>query len=255
MHSYRPANARQRFLLATDIDGTLLGDNAGEEAFRLFVSNYPDSLWFAAMTGRTRRSVEDLVATGRLPQPHYIVGSVGTDLTDCHDPANLMGTRWRERVSPQWDVESIYSIGEGDGVVRQVFSEAQPPFHAAFMWDGRDESLDAFRTRMAAAQECRIIASHRRYIDVLPTGVGKGDAVTFLQSELSVDRDRVVVAGDSGNDCELFEAGFPGVVVANAQEEILACIREPFHYRSGLPGARGVLDGLEHFGLVTRAAE
>jgi hydroxymethylpyrimidine pyrophosphatase-like HAD family hydrolase len=74
--------------------------------------------------------------------------------------------------------------------------------------------------------------------------------VRFLQAELGLPADRVVVAGDSGNDREMFAAGFRGILPSNALDELKAAAVEPWHYRSPLPFALGVVDGLRHFGYL-----
>jgi sucrose-phosphate synthase len=75
-----------------------------------------------------------------------------------------------------------------------------------------------------------------------------------LQQELGLDPERVVVAGDSGNDSEMFDTGFKGIVPVNALDELKAAACRPWHYHSPLPVARGVLDGLRHFGFVEQSS-
>lgn len=57
-------------------------------------------------------------------------------------------------------------------------------------------SLDAFHERLSALDQLYIQASYNMYIDVLPSTVGKGNAVCFLQNQLGLHPDQVVVAGD-----------------------------------------------------------
>jgi len=58
-----------------------------------------------------------------------------------------------------------------------------------------------------------------------------------------------VIAGDSGNDRQMFETEYKGIVPVNALEELKVLARQLWHYHSPLPAARGVLDGLRHFGF------
>jgi hydroxymethylpyrimidine pyrophosphatase-like HAD family hydrolase len=88
------------------------------------------------------------------------------------------------------------------------------------------------------------------FIDVIPAPLGKGETVKFLQRELGLDPAQVVVAGDSGNDRPMFETGYKGIVPFNAFEELKAIASQPWHYHSEFPAARGVLDGLRHFGFI-----
>jgi hydroxymethylpyrimidine pyrophosphatase-like HAD family hydrolase len=70
-----------------------------------------------------------------------------------------------------------------------------------------------------------------------------------------VDESRVVLAGDSGNDRQMFETGFKGIIPVNALEELKLVTSQSWHYHSPLPAARGVLDGLRHFGFIKMDSE
>ena len=246
--------ARPAFLLAADIDGTLLGDEQGEAAFRALRLRDPAAFRLAYVTGRYLASVRELVAAGRLPAPDFVCVNVGTEIFTWDDPENAIGRKYAARIAPGWDLEAIYAAGVGEGIWPQDFGADQPPFQAGFSWDGRPESLAAMRQRLADHDRYRILPSYGEYVDVLPDGFGKGDAVRFLQQELGLHPDRVVVAGDAGNDVEMFATGLRGIVPVNALDELKAAAREPWHYHSPLPSGRGVLDGLRHFGYVeTRA--
>jgi sucrose-phosphate synthase len=237
------------FLLAADIDGTLLGDETGERLLKQFVGQSAH-LTLAYITGRYCWSVLELVEQGRLPRPHFICSDVGTEIFDLNDPTNRLGGQYAARVSPGWDLDEIYRLGVGDGIRPQEFDQGQPRFQAGFYWDARPATLDAFNERLSGLEQVYIQASYDTYIDVLPTSLGKGNAVRFLQEKLGISSQNVVVAGDSGNDRQMFETGFKGIIPANALDELKAIARQPWHYHSPFPAARGVLDGLCHFGFV-----
>jgi hydroxymethylpyrimidine pyrophosphatase-like HAD family hydrolase len=246
----RPADPRRPFLLAADIDGTLLGDEEGLAALRALVRAFPDSVLLAVISGRSRASIQALIADGILPPPRFIGSAVGSELLDCADPENRLGEKYAARAEADWSVESVYSLGEGEGMRRQAFPEGQPRFQAGFDWDGRPATLAALRHRLAPLQRCRIVPSQDRFVDVFPEGFGKGELARFLQSRLGVHPERTVVAGDSGNDREMFETGFRGIVPVNALDELKRAADRPRHYHSPWPSARGVIDGLRHFGLI-----
>jgi sucrose-phosphate synthase len=152
-------------------------------------------------------------------------------------------------VGLNWDLEEIYRLGLGDGIRLQEFEEGQPRFQAGFYWDARPESLHAFYERLSHLDQVYIQASYNTYIDVMPVPVGKGNAVHFLRDQLGLSPERVVVAGDSGNDRQMFETGYKGIIPINALDELKTLARQPWHYHSHYPAARGVLDGLRHFGF------
>lgn len=246
----RPADPRRPFLLAADIDGTLLGDPDGQAALRGLIEAYPGSVHLAVISGRSRASIRGLVAEGSLPAPRFIGSAVGSELLDCADPQNRLGAEYAARAAADWDPGSVYALGEGEGMRRQAFPEGQPRFQAGFDWDGRPETLRDLRRRLAALPGCRIVPSQDRFVDVFPAGFGKGELTRFLQHRLGVEPERTVVAGDSGNDREMFETGFRGIVPGNALEELKRAADKPWHYHSPRPAAGGVIDGLQYFGLV-----
>jgi hydroxymethylpyrimidine pyrophosphatase-like HAD family hydrolase len=238
------------FLLASDLDGTLLGDDEGEALLRQFAAQQSERVILAYVTGRYRWSVLALVEQGRLPRPRFICGDVGTEIFDLDDPSNRIGRAYADLVGSDWDLEEIYRLGLGDGITRQEFDEGQPRFQAGFYWDARPESWISFKERFARLEQVYIQASYDTYIDVLPASLGKGNAVRFLQQQLGLEQNRVVVAGDSGNDRQMFETPYVGIIPSNALDELKTLARQPWHYHSPHPAARGVLDGLRHFGLL-----
>jgi hydroxymethylpyrimidine pyrophosphatase-like HAD family hydrolase len=210
------------------------------------------SFYLALVTGRSLPSILPLIDEGSLPQPNFICSDVGTELLVPGDSENALGRKFTAQVSPTWDLEALYSLGEGQGVWRQDFPEGQPRFQAGFDWDGQQQTLAAFSSRVAQFPDVYILPSYQRYIDVLPLSLGKGKVVQFLQRELGLDPARVVVAGDAGNDRQMFDAEFKGILPANARPELQAFACASWHYHSPFPAARGVLDGLEYFGLIRR---
>lgn len=239
------------FLLASDLDGTLLGDKEDERCLRRFVSQHHERLTLAYVTGRYRYSVLELIATGRLPRPRFICSDVGTEILDLDDSRNAIGQAYATQVPPDWDLDEIYRLGIGEGITRQEFAEGQPRFQAGFYWDTRPETLAAFRERLSGLEGLYIQTSYATYLDVLPAALGKGRAVRFLREQLAYSPDQVVVAGDAGNDRQMFETEFRGIVPANALDELKALARQPWHYHSPRPVARGVIDGLLHFGFIS----
>lgn len=239
------------FLLAADIDGTLLGDIAGEAAIKALFEKTAGKAILALITGRSLPTIEPLIQKGRLPQPDFICADVGTELFDCRDPHNRLGQRFAARAAQSWDLKRIYQLGVGDGVTIQDFPDGQPRFQAGFYWDGKPDTLQAFRQRLSPLSSCLIYPSYDYYIDVLPEALGKGQAALFLQQHLGLDHARVLVAGDTGNDRQMFETGLQGVVPANALDELKRMAVQPWHYHSPFSHAFGVLDGLRHFGLAS----
>ncbi len=248
-----PSDSQIPFLLATDIDGTLLGSTSEQSWLCDFVEQYPESMYLAYMTGRSLPSVRSLIEANMLPPPHFVCSHVGTQLFDYRNKDSDINARFTEAVDiTRWDLEYIYRVGIGNGIQRQVFTNGQPPFHAGFFWDGNEDTLQPFRERIASCASCSIVVSHGMFIDVIPEVLGKGNAVYFLQEYLEVATDNIVIAGDSGNDCCMFDTPFRAIVPANSYDELKALANKSWHYHSPFKTGEGVVDGLCHFGFIQR---
>ena len=266
MKKYR-FNCDGNCLLAADIDGTLLGDINGEKSIKSLMLEKPDSFILAFVTGRPFSSVENLVELGKLPQPNYICSSVGTEIVDCNDPDNKLGIKYNAE-SIEYDFSQIYEFGTGTGIEIQDFPYGHPRSRAGFDWDGDDKTLNAFYDRLSAipngiemknpsskmlsSTNCgySILPSGKAFIDIVPEHLGKGKSIEFLQNELNLRKNNIVVAGDSGNDRQMFEFGYKGILPVNALEELKNIANEKWHYHSKQPVALGVIEGLEYFKFI-----
>jgi hydroxymethylpyrimidine pyrophosphatase-like HAD family hydrolase len=76
--------------------------------------------------------------------------------------------------------------------------------------------------------------------------------MTYLQTQLKIPKVATLVCGDSGNDISLFTQKTLGVIVNNAQPELLQWYqqyRAPGHYYASAPYAAGIYEALDYFRL------
>jgi len=98
----------------------------------------------------------------------------------------------------------------------------------------------------------RVIRSHDRYLDLLPVRASKGLAVRYFALRWDIPIERVLVAGDSGNDEEMLTGNTLGVVVGNHDPELEHLRGNPrIHFADGAY-ARGILEGIEHYDFLGR---
>jgi hypothetical protein len=91
-----------------------------------------------------------------------------------------------------------------------------------------------------------MIYSSKRDLDILPAAASKGKAAAFLANRWQIDAERIIVAGDSGNDADMFRAEYRGIVVGNAQSE-LKSLKTPRIYHATSMFAGGVLEGMRYW--------
>ena len=100
-----------------------------------------------------------------------------------------------------------------------------------------------------------LVFSHGIYVDILPCRASKGKAVRYLSDKWNIPLDRIATAGDSGNDRDMLTGQTAGIIVGNHAEELsnLSRARNSRIYFARARCAGGIIEGLEHYGLIPQA--
>jgi HAD superfamily hydrolase (TIGR01484 family) len=264
-----------RALLASDMDGTVIPLEEGARwerdvaELRRAVEERPDLL-LAYVTGRDFPLAERGIARFQLPVPHLLVCDVGSSLYHLTPEGFRRDHEYGERMEEALGGLSLGDVRDVlDGVrgltlqslerqtsVKLSFYVAPGDDHAKVLGVVQ-ERLEAFQGRVQTVYSVRA-RDGTGLLDVLPAGVAKDFALHYLHDHTGVDEDRLVFAGDSGNDVEAMLTGFKVVVVGNApgdvKEELkrratAEGIQERLYFAES-PYARGVLEGCRHFGIL-----
>ena len=262
-----------RSLLASDLDGTLIplerdAQRLREVAELVEAMRASAGLQLAYVTGRHLSLAEQGIAEVGLPTPNWFVCDVGTSVYHREaagfEPDETYRKAMRAAFGGLGGADVRAAVGEVDGIELQE-EEKQAEFKVSYYTRGRHEPyVDAVQSRLdAAGARVNLVASfdpvsERGLLDVLPAGVAKDYAIRYLHEHTGIDADHLVYAGDSGNDRAAILSGFRAIVVGNADEALKEELKSASAER-GLsrrlyfakhPYARGVLEGLRHFGLV-----
>jgi HAD superfamily hydrolase (TIGR01484 family) len=265
----------KRALLASDMDGTVIPLEVNpqrEKEVALFKTAVEDAshLALAYVTGRDLPLALKGIREYGLPKPDILVCDVGTSVY--HSTPSGFG-RDKEYVKLMDDARGGLDVREVRHELTRISglllqpderqTESKLSFHLPQGADHEgilgavQEALDGFDGKLQAVYS--VGAPHGRgLLDLLPAGIAKDFAVRYLRDRTGVRADRLVYAGDSGNDLAAMLTGFKVVVVGNStpglKEELLdrgrgLGILDRLYFAEAYYVA-GVLEGCRHFGIL-----
>ena len=162
-------------------------------------------------------------------------------------------------------LEDGWDLARVEEIVRECMPEAvrqperfQSPYKSSWYAHCDERELDVLEDHLnEGGLSTNVVYSSGRDLDVLPKFADKGNAMSWLLKSLDIPREKCLVAGDTGNDNAMFlKRGVRGIVVGNAQPELLErMIGLKEIYRAQGACADGVLEGLQHFGVIDEIVE
>jgi len=250
--------ARWRFVLATDLDGTFLaGSPQQRSALYGWLAERRDEVGLVFVTGRDPAFIEALCAgaveeAGPVPVPDYVVADVGTTI------GRVEQTAGRPTVAVMAELEAPIARAWGDrsAAVRAALDGApglvaqDTPFRHRMSYHLTPAAFDPRTTAPLERSGLDILVSAGRFLDVLPAGVNKGSSLLALIDHLAIPRERVLVAGDTLNDLAMFHTGLAGAVVGGAEPDLLEATRAlPRARHCTAPGTGGIMEAIAAFAL------
>ena len=252
--------SRPRYrLLALDIDGTLLRSDKtiSPRTLEALAEARRAGVKIVLVTGRRQpaaRRIADqlgpdldlvlhngaLIVEGGavlrcLPLPRDLaLRAVAIGRSLCADPVLHCGHRGEGKLMVEGVAPSntllVYYLDRSHPDVLSVprLDDALSEDPIQVMFGGAIAEMAALRARLEEALAGRVRidrtvypASGVQIIDVLRAGVGKAEALAFLQRRWSVGADETLAIGDNWNDQEMLAAAGLGLVMGNADPEML----------------------------------
>ena len=91
------------------------------------------------------------------------------------------------------------------------------------------------------------ILDHEVCLDVIPVRASSGLAIRFFCFKWNLEPQRLLVAGDSGNDWDMLSGDTLGVVVSNHTPELERLRGRPRIHFAKSAHARGILEGIDYY--------
>ncbi len=266
-------------ILATDLDRTLLPNGrweADKDAISLFnkLTEKSDVL-VVYVTGRNLSLTENAINEYGVRYPDILCGDVGTTIRKYENDKWEFDKGWVDHVkreSPKWDAIAIKKAVMGVNGIKEQEPEHQNQFKQSYYVEhGKKELiLNEIHSRVKGKFDEVIIYSFdsedgKGLIDFLPDSATKQTALEYVAEAYNTNKKEVVFCGDSGNDIFPLTAGFSGVLVKNADEQLVENVKKAMNQNpelkayfakgnfKGLNGyyTSGVLEGAYHYGIFS----
>ena len=234
-------------IVVTDIDDTLTGD---DEGLRIFVERMFDAgpnVGFGIATGRTLDRALELIDHLGVPMPDVLITGTGTQL---HYGERLIRDRsWERQIHYRWEPDKVREALSRFTGLRLDDRDRQTPYRIRYWSDpeGGPSAADVRRLLRKEGIPATTILDHDTYLDVIPVRASPGMAIRFLSFKWDLPPERLLVAGDSGNDADMLSGDALGVVVGNHTAELEELRGSHRVYFSERDHAWGILDGIDHY--------
>jgi len=234
-------------VLICDIDNTLIGDRESLQQLLSRMAEAGDRVAFGVATGRRLDSTLEVLKAWGVPRPDLLITSVGTEIHYGNNLAEDQG--WARHINHQWKPEQLREALVGaDGLKLQRKIDQRRFKVSYYVNPDKFPSINKVRTCLRQRDlHCKLIYSHQAYLDLLPIRASKGLAIRYLMMKWGLTPDRLLVAGDSGNDIEMLRGETLGVVVGNYSPEVEELRGQPRIYFAEGDYATGVLEGVDHY--------
>jgi sucrose-6F-phosphate phosphohydrolase len=264
-------------ILATDLDRTLLPNGSWPPdpgAIELFneLTKKHDVL-VVYVTGRNVNLAENAIKEYGIRYPHVLIGDVGTSIRKYEQGQWHSHDGWDAHVkktSPRWDAKAVRNTVAGvDGLIEQEREHCGPFKQSYYVDHDMNEVILKTVDELVKGKYDEVIVysfdsqSGKGLLDFLPQSATKQTALEYIADELGTSKADVVFCGDSGNDVFPLTAGFSGVLVRNADDQLVANVKQAsaanpelrVYFAKGdfrdLNGyyTSGVIEGAYHYGI------
>ena len=212
------------YIIVSDMDGTLLNSKGklsdeNINAIKYFVNNGGK---FTLATGRMLPSVKRHVNKINVNLPVIIYN--GVKVYDCNNDEVIWERYLEENKKRIVQFQSCKQTERfknlGYDVVYEVNDDIWNKKWTKVLIIGSKEELDNFEKSYHKEYEDALIRSSDIYLEMIPEGISKGQALKELINKNNIINHTVIAVGDNMNDLELLEEADYGFCTLNGSEKL-----------------------------------
>ena len=249
VHHPRTKLAGMDRLLVTDVDDTLTGDDDALAELLERLETTDAKVGFGIATGRTLDEALALMEELEVRVPDVLITAGGSEL---HYGTHLLPDRsWERQIRYRWDRDEVARVlGAIPGL--HPVPESGTKYRLRYRLDLEEAPTLREIRRHVRQQGLRVttIVDHEVYLDVVPVRASPGLAIRFFCFKWNLEPQRLLVAGDSGNDWDMLSGDTLGVVVSNHTPELERLRGRPRVHFAKSAHARGILEGIDWYDFL-----
>lgn len=241
------SDIRVKYLLISDLDETLLGDDEGLEAFCSYLGSIALRTTLVYASGRFFETIHEDIRNTALPEPAAVIAGVGSEIRSF--PEGERFEEWTNRITKDWSAETVRKLLAGTARLESQPEELQSEWKVSYYYpDAGSDELEAISRKLEANRlKVNCIYSSSRDLDILPGDADKGSAARWLAEKWSFPLAHVMAAGNSDNDRAMMGGDMKGIIVANAHDELKQLASREGCYLASRGHGYGVIEGIRHW--------
>lgn len=234
-------------LIIADIDNTVTGDDEAMHRFFDLIKHAEEHIGFGIATGRRFEEVTKLIETHGMPHPEVLITSVGTEIY--YGKNFTLDKSWEKHINFRWEPDRIREVLSGIAGLYIQPEEEQSHFKISYKIDfSVAPSLQRLKKILRENKlRAKVIASHNMFLDIIPSQAGSGLSIRHMAFKWGFPLEKILIAGDSGNDEEMLAGNTLGVVVGNYSPELEKLRKYPRVYFANAHHAAGILEGIDYY--------
>ncbi len=248
--AYGKRLAKARLFVIADLDGTLVDGTSTEGLTELheWMEAHSQEVVFGIATGRNKEITQQALSEYNLPRPDILICSAGSEIYYTENFIEDNG--WCTHIDFRWEREHLQKVLRRFPGIELQEPDAQRRFKLSYYLKANFNSDDLshlYRFIQEKELRAKILVTENRFLDLLPFRASKGSAVRYLANKWKIPLDKIITAGNSGNDLDMLSGKTKGVVVANYSTELEVLRKKKSIYFSKDRLSSGVLEGIQFY--------